>query len=81
MLTTKKYLKLTGTSKVTVDDKEVIAVSLDASVQGDGNSSVISTIINKDVYNANITACRADIDAFTALVRNLEDEEANGNEE
>lgn len=74
MLNTQKSINLTGQSRIAVDGQEVIVVSLSANVYTDGNNAnVVSTIVNKEVYAANKKACRSDIDAFTAEVREMED--------
>lgn len=74
MLKTTKSINLSGQSTVTVDGREVVAVQLSANVYTDGNNAnVVSTIVNKEVYAANKKACRSDIDAFTAEVREMED--------
>ena len=78
-LTTKKSITLTGTSKVTVENDgtttEVAAVSMTANIAENGNSNISTVIINQEQYDANKATCRADMDAFTAAVREIEDEE------
>lgn len=75
MLTIQKSITLTGISKITVDAKEVIAVSMSANIKESGNSNIVTTILNQEVYEANKDDCRTDIDAFTAEVRAIEDSE------
>lgn len=74
MLSITKSINLSGQSKILVDENEVVAVQLNASLYNNiSNSNVVSTIVNRDIYNANKETCRADIDGFTAYVRDLED--------
>lgn len=73
MLKTLKSTTLTGQSKVTLNENEVIAVQLSANITESGTSNIVSTIVNRNAYEANKTSCRADIDQFTKQVRNLED--------
>lgn len=73
MLNTVKSTTLNGQSKVTVDGREVAVVSLNANINETGTSNVVTTIVNKDLYEANKGTCREDIDAFISEVRLLED--------
>lgn len=73
MLNVVKSTALTGQSKVTVDGREVVVVSLTAKISETETSNIVSTIVNKDLYEANKSTCREDIDAFTKEVRALED--------
>ena len=73
MLNVVKSTTLSGQSKVMVDGREVVAVSLAAKISESETSNIVSTIVNKDVYESNKTTCRADIDEFTKEVRKLED--------
>lgn len=76
MLNTVKSTMLTGQSKVTDSNgNEVTVVQLSASINETGTSNIVSTIVNRESYEINKTSCRADIDAFTQQVRNLEDSE------
>jgi hypothetical protein len=76
MLETIKSISLSGTSKVTYKNDEVVAVQLYANISENGNSNINSTIVNQDAYDANKAVCRADIDAFTEEVRAIEDAQA-----
>lgn len=76
MLKTVKSTTLTGQSKVTVNENEVIAVQLSANINETGTGNIVSTIVNREAYEAHKTTCRKDIDAFTLQVRDLEDREA-----
>lgn len=73
MLNVVKSTTLTGQSKVTVDGREVVVVSMSAKISETETSNIVSTIVNKDLYEANKATCREDIDAFTKEVRALED--------
>lgn len=73
MLSTVKSITLRGQSKVTVDGREVPVVSLTADINESGTSNVVTTIVNKDLYEVNKGTCREDIDAFISEVRLLED--------
>lgn len=73
MLNTVKSTTLKGQSKVTVDEREIVVVSLSADINESGTSNVVTTIVNKDLYEANKGVCREDIDAFISEVRLLED--------
>ena len=75
MLNVNKSITITGSSKVTHNDSEVIAVQLHANISEQGNSNINSVIVNKEAYEANKDACRADIDEFTLMVREIEDAE------
>lgn len=76
MLKTVKSTTLTGQSKIEDESgNEVIAVQLSASINETGTSNIVSTIVNRNAYEINKTTCQADIDAFTAAVRELEDSE------
>lgn len=76
MLNTVKSTMLTGQSKVTDGSgNEVTVVQLSASINETGTSNIVSTIVNREAYELNKTDCRADIDAFTVAVRELEDME------
>ena len=73
MLNVVKSTTLTGQSKVTVDGREVVVVSMTAKISETDTGNTVNTIVNKDLYEANKTTCRADMDEFTKEVRRLED--------
>ena len=73
MLNVVKSTTVTGQSKVTVDGREVVVVSMSAKISETDTSNIVSTIVNKELYETNKTTCREDIDAFTKEVRVLED--------
>ena len=72
-LTKKQSITLTGQSNITVDGVDVTVVQMSANIKEDGNSNVTTTIVNKELYEANKAICRADIDEFTSYVRDVED--------
>ena len=76
MLNVVKSTTLKGQSKVTVDGSEIVVVSLHAEINESGTSNAVTTIVNKDLYEANKATCRADIDEFTKEARRLEDLDA-----
>ena len=78
MLETRKSVTLNGTSQIKTGENgnTIPAVTMTANISKDGNSNIITNVINHETYAANKAECRADIDAFTAEVRKLEDEEA-----
>ena len=73
-LTKSQSITLTGKSEIMVDNNAVVVVQMSANLkETSGNSNITTSIVNKDLYEANKAACRADIDAFTAYVREVED--------
>lgn len=69
-LTTKKSITIDGQSKI----NDITVVSMNGKVStNNGNSNIVTTIVNQELYDANKEECRTDIDAFTAEVRALED--------
>ena len=76
MLETRKFITINGNSIIKMKDgTENAVVSMTANIPEDGNVNSNITIINQEVYNANKAECRADMDAFMALVREVEDKE------
>ena len=77
MLETRKSVTLNGTSQIKNGNGNMISVvSMSANIAKEGNSNIVTTVINQDLYEANKDECRADMDAFTNAVRTIEDEEA-----
>lgn len=73
-LTKSQSITLTGQSNITVDNNPVTVVQMSANLkETGGNSNITTSIVNKELYEANKAVCRADIDAFTAYVREVED--------
>lgn len=52
-----------------------MAVSMNATIPETGRATKSETILDKEVYDAHKDECRADMDEFTAYVRELEDAE------
>lgn len=75
MLETTKSTTLTGVSKVEDDGRTINVVSMTANIKSDGASNVNTTIINQTLYESNKKQCRADIDGFNQIVREIEDSE------
>ena len=75
MLKTVKSTTLTGQSQIEVDGKMVTAVQMTANISGQANTSENMTVVNKDLYEANIVECRSDMDAFREAYRAIEDSE------
>ena len=77
MLKITKSITLNGTSTIVAEESGIgtQVVSMNAKIAEEGNSNINTVIINKDLYEANKEACRADIDEFTAAVRAIEDAE------
>ncbi len=70
-LTTQKSITLTGTSKI----GDVAVVSMTANITKNGAPNSFNTVLEPEIYDANKADCRADMDAFTAQMRQIEDEE------
>lgn len=80
MLSTNKSVALTGQSRVTHENQEVTAVSFSANISKQNNTNINQTIVNQEAYTANKMLCRADSDEFMAMVREIEDDESDGEE-
>lgn len=72
MLETTKTTTINGTSRT--NDNEVVA-TMYYTIGKSGTVSNNMNIVNKELYEANKAAVRADIDNFTALCRTEEDAE------
>lgn len=70
MLETLKTTTFNGTSKTTEGQ---IMVSMYCTIGETGIVSSNTNIVNKDLYEANKTEARVDMDAFTELCREEED--------
>ena len=73
MLKTTKSISLNGTSIIKIGEADTPVVSMSANIQMCGHTNVNTTIVDQEKYDANKETCRADIDAFTAYVREIED--------
>ena len=69
MLNVKQSITLNGQSVIS----GTVAVNLYASIGEDTQDNVTSTIVNKEVFNANKTECRKDMAAFQEKVYEVED--------
>lgn len=72
MLTAKKSTKLTGTSMI--DGQQAVYLAADITIETAGNATINQSITNQDLYRANLTECRKDINDFQAKVWEIEDE-------
>ena len=72
MLTVKKSTKLTGTSMI--DGQQAVYLAADITIEMAGSTSINQSIANQDLYRANLTECRKDIDDFQVKVWAIEDE-------
>ena len=78
MLETTKSISVTGQSMIKNKDIDQTVVSMSANIHMKGSTNISTTIIDQEKYEANKEACRADIDAFTAYVREIEDSQPVG---
>lgn len=72
MLQTKKSTSLTGSS--TIDGQQVIYLSANITTETAGNTNINQSITNQDLYRANLSECRKDINDFQTKVWAIEDE-------
>jgi hypothetical protein len=71
MLSTTKTISLNGTSTVQVDGKDVVAMTMNASINENGSFSVNKFIQNKEVYLANKEKVDTDYTAFETYANGL----------
>ena len=71
MLKTNKSTSLTGTS--TINDNQVIYLSANITNESAGSTTINQSIQNDALYKANLTECRADVQAFQSAVWAIED--------
>lgn len=64
MLETKKSTTFIGTSKVSVDGKDVVVASLSASISEEGTPNISKSILNKELYLANKADVNEDMREF-----------------
>jgi len=76
MLKTNQSITLTGQS--TIEGQQVVYMSATISTDGGTNGSVTRSIQNKELYNANKVAVRADMDEFDKKLYAIEDELTDG---
>ena len=72
MLKTKKSTSLTGESMI--DGQQAVYLNANITTETAGNTSINQSITNQDLYRANLTECRKDINDFQAKVWAIEDE-------
>lgn len=72
MLKTKKSTSLTGESMI--DGQQAVYLNANITTETAGNTSINQSITNQDLYRANLTECRKDINDFQAKVWEIEDE-------
>lgn len=62
-----------GESSITVNEVEQTVVTMAATINQAGHSSINQTIVNQQLYKDNKEACRKDVDEFEILIRGIED--------
>lgn len=72
MLQTKKSTSLTGQSMV--EGQQAIYLSANITTESAGNTSINQSITNQELYLANLSECRKDINDFQEKVWAIEDE-------
>lgn len=71
MLKTTKSTTLTGQSMI--GEQQVIYLSANITNESAGNTSINQSIQNDTLYKANLTECRADVQAFQQSIWDAED--------
>lgn len=71
MLKKSKVISANGSSVITVDGKEVTAMTMNASMNEDGAISMNKYIKNKEVYFENQESMDADYEEFETFVKGL----------
>lgn len=71
MLGKSKTITASGRSTVTVDEKDVIAMTMNANINEDGSISINKYIQNKEIYFANQVTVDADYSEFETYVNGL----------
>lgn len=71
MLSKSKTISVNGSSTVTVDGKDVVAMTMNASINENGSFSVNKYIQNKEVYLANKDSVDSDYTAFETYANGL----------
>lgn len=77
MLKTTKTTTLNGNS---ITEDGTFIASMHCTIDDNGNISTSSNISNKELYEKNKAMVRKDMDDFTALCRNKEDENEEATE-
>lgn len=71
MLSKSKTISASGRSTVVVGEKEVVAMTMNASINEDGSMSVNKYVQNKETYVQNKVAVDADYTEFENYVNSL----------
>ena len=71
MLNKSKIISVNGTSTVSVDGKDEVVMTMNASIDERGSVSVNKYIQKKEVYLANKACVDADYDSFEVYVNGL----------
>jgi hypothetical protein len=71
MLSKSKTISVNGSSSVTVDGKDVVAMTMNASINENGSFSINKYIQNKEVYIANKDSVDTDYTSFETYANGL----------
>lgn len=71
MLTKSKTISATGTSKVTIDGKDTVVMTMNAAINEDGSMSMNKFIQNKEKYLDNKDEVDADYKEFETYANSL----------
>lgn len=71
MLSTTKSITLTGSSKIAVDGKETVTMTMNATIGEKGSISITKTIQDKGVYLANAESVDTDAKGFEDYVKSM----------
>lgn len=71
MLSKAKTISVNGSSTVTVNEKDTVAMTMNASINENGSFSINKYIQNKDVYLANKDSVDADYAAFETYANGM----------
>lgn len=66
MLKSNESMTISGESKI--EDKVVVSMVASINTDGEGFPNTSCTVLDKELYAANIEACQADITAFNTRV-------------
>ncbi len=71
MLSTTQSITITGNSKIAVDGKETVAMTMNATIGEKGSISITKTIQDKGVYLANTESVDTDAKGFEDYVKSM----------
>ena len=71
MLSKAKTISVNGSSTVTVDSKDTVAMTMNASINENGSFSINKYIQNKELYLANKDAVDADYKDFETYANSM----------